>query len=96
MKLEEVLPALRAGKKIKRKEWINPNTNCYMYDLSDIDLLAEDWEIVEESKCELCGGTGKMKVIPYFPESELYQDGVFNPNKMYEFKYIDCPECKCL
>lgn len=42
MKLEEVLPALRAGKNIKRKSWVylELNENC--------DLLADDWEIVCE------------------------------------------------
>ncbi len=65
MKFEEVLPALREGKKIRRKNdyWL-AYTGCYqlidnqlwdMYenliDAIDIyDLLADDWEIVKETK----------------------------------------------
>lgn len=56
MKFEEVLPALREGKKIRRKEW--QKTHYYIgsrfcdvgYELSLTDLLADDWEIVKEKK----------------------------------------------
>lgn len=65
MKLEEVLPALREGKKIKRKGWRNQeyirkchvftfepiiNEDNAFYALTIIDLWADDWEIVIESK----------------------------------------------
>lgn len=53
MKFEEVLPALREGKKIRRANSIvkidfTENTFCM---LSSVDLLgADDWEIIEEPK----------------------------------------------
>ena len=56
MKFEEVLPALREGKKIKRKEWPwsydlnlltrNPSLKPMM---GIVEALANDWEIVDES-----------------------------------------------
>jgi hypothetical protein len=86
MKLEEVMPALRAGKKIKLKEWT---------DLSYIDnsiascvgsiqisyLFRDDWEIVEEKKCYLCNGHNKLLATPL----HQYQG--------YPCKIINCPEC---
>ncbi len=62
MKFEEVLPALREGEKIKRKIWyedinyiiLNENKEIIsfkwgIYDaLSIKDLLADDWEVIEE------------------------------------------------
>jgi hypothetical protein len=57
MKLEEVLPALRDGKKIYRKisphiAYIDPNILPYHRDIDLIidleDLLADDWEIEDE------------------------------------------------
>ena len=64
MKFEEVLPALREGKKIirKNKEWLNrekfihledgcliDNIN-FLYIISEEDFNANDWEIVKEPK----------------------------------------------
>jgi len=51
MKLEEVLPALRVGKRIKRTIW------DYWIDLNyplewirdNEDILADDWEISDET-----------------------------------------------
>src|ERR1700735_3764941 len=51
MKFEEVLPALRAGKEIKREKWKNPITKIE-YHLSMDNILQEDWIIVEEEKKE--------------------------------------------
>lgn len=67
MKLEEVLPALKAGKKVRRKAYPPDNYIClednvlkafisYLNRLTGEiklmtrDLLADDWEIVEETK----------------------------------------------
>jgi hypothetical protein len=52
MKFEEVLPALRDGKKVRRKAW---GENDYIaisspFELSDGSLMRDDWEIVEEPK----------------------------------------------
>ena len=70
MKFEEILPALREGKKIRRKDY-TPDYYIYLdndcldgeslksflptfsrivdcFSLSSKDLLADDWEIVEE------------------------------------------------
>jgi hypothetical protein len=52
MLFEQVLPALRAGKKVKRTGWF---CSFSLKDLDDgaelNDLLANDWEIVPELKC---------------------------------------------
>lgn len=52
MKFEEVLPALRTGKKIRRKE--RPITTTLGLDnklifISVENLLADDWEIIKEN-----------------------------------------------
>jgi hypothetical protein len=52
MKFEEVLPALRAGKKVRRKSWkehliFRFNLGC-LVTLTNIDLVADDWEVVKE------------------------------------------------
>jgi len=57
VKFEEVLPALRSGKKIRRKtwkEWMDYNPKeCSLY---NYDILAYDWEIIEEK------GTNRGKI----------------------------------
>ena len=62
MKFEEILPALREGKKIRRKSWSNKDAYCYyskglsllfnnkFYDFDNDDIFANDWEIVKETK----------------------------------------------
>lgn len=65
MKFEEVIPALREGKKIRRKSWGAKNHNYIVVDKEDDlivdmvygkfpftlgDLIADDWEIVTEKK----------------------------------------------
>ena len=52
MKFEEVLPALREGKKVGRKKW---DKSYYVNNYGEAyvdweDLLATDWEIVKEPK----------------------------------------------
>ena len=62
MKFEEALPALRAGKKIKRKTWpfykhcyvkdnhiVNQNGELYIFG-AEADILQDDWEIVKKKK----------------------------------------------
>lgn len=56
MKFEEVLPALRDGKKVRRASWENKDftlsfddlDNSYPHSLYFNDIFADDWEIVEE------------------------------------------------
>ncbi len=63
MKFEEVLPALREGKKIKLKEWKEieyiympknetdlKTEDYHSVNLSWQDLFSGDWEIVKEPK----------------------------------------------
>ena len=56
MKFEEVLPALREGKKIRLKEWgeieyiYNPKEDCHGVNLSWKEFFSDDWEIVKEKK----------------------------------------------
>lgn len=56
MKFEEVLPALRDGKEIRRASWENKDCviiidylkNSYPHSLYLIDIFADDWEVFEE------------------------------------------------
>lgn len=62
MKFEKVLPALREGKKIRRKSWNKRNyivvekdnlivdENDYAIPFCIDDFSVDDWEIVEEKK----------------------------------------------
>lgn len=64
MKFEEVLPALREGKKIKRKYWGENyikrdfrflvgqiiGQDSVIYALTILELEADDWEIIKEPK----------------------------------------------
>ena len=62
MKFEEVIPALREGKKIRRKSWGRVRSFIIIKDDSLVDdyrcnvviyaydLKADDWEIVKETK----------------------------------------------
>lgn len=53
-RLEEVLPQLRQGKKIRRIGWnefafLQPNINITSnYSINLTDIRSEDWEVVEE------------------------------------------------
>lgn len=67
MKFEEVLPALREGKKVWRAAWNKHSDYCLFID--DLDngielrsLLEDDWEIVQEPKL----------VADYFVHSHHY------------------------
>lgn len=56
MKFEDVLPAFRKGKKIRRKIWsridahISVPDNCGCWEFTREALFADDWEVVEEPK----------------------------------------------
>ncbi len=52
MKFEEVLPALREGKKVRRKSWAARDyiVGGSSYELSACSLMADDWEVYEEPK----------------------------------------------
>lgn len=56
MKFEEVLPAFRDGKEVRRASWANKDftlsfddlDNSYPHSLYFNDIFADDWEIIEE------------------------------------------------
>jgi hypothetical protein len=52
MKFEEVLPALREGKKVRRKSWDTNTfiTNPNLGNIATTSLMADDWEVCEEPK----------------------------------------------
>ncbi len=49
MRFEEVIDALRAGKKIRRKTWADKSSICceHIYSVSLL-VMCNDWEIVKE------------------------------------------------
>ena len=65
MKFEEVLPALREGKKIIRKVW-HPIEELSLNNQKETviisDLLATDWEIIKEKKKEKIEEKKKVKL----------------------------------
>lgn len=67
MKLEEVLPALRAGKKIKRKAWGD------IFVDQGADLFHDDWEIVGE---EFYQDGPKLPVDEYAKDKQLFLDKI--------------------
>jgi hypothetical protein len=52
MKFEEVLPALREGKKARRKSWCDGIliSSTVIDNLSSASIFADDWEIEPEAK----------------------------------------------
>ena len=53
MKFEEILPALREGKKVRRGCWhqdISSIENTNSFRVAMHDLIQQDWEIIEEPK----------------------------------------------
>jgi hypothetical protein len=48
MKLEEVLPAFRAGKKVRRRAWDEGEYLTEFGSLPMKSIVADDWEIVKE------------------------------------------------
>jgi len=84
MKLEEVLPALRELKKIKRKSW-TLNGDILHKDFLDseirlAEILADDWEIADEEK-------PKKKITLWRPifrkENSIWEgEWMINKNKM--------------
>jgi hypothetical protein len=54
MKLEEILPEIRAGRKARRRHWVEVNCTNVIPDigmsLHMANLLADDWELVPEPK----------------------------------------------
>ncbi len=52
MKFEEVLPALREGKRVKRKSWDTGAfiTSASSGNIAAKSLMADDWEVYEEPK----------------------------------------------
>ena len=96
MKFEEILPALREGKKIRRNFWRedtyfyknhlgtiifkNGSEDTYYYDLSCL-LNSNDWEIVKESK--------KVKLRDL--TEEQYQKWILKNCDNYDDKCEGCP-----
>ena len=74
-KFEDVLPAFREGKKIKRKtssiQIQRSETETAYFTING--LLADDWEIVEEKPlpCPFCGG-GNIRVEQYYHPGEKW------------------------
>jgi hypothetical protein len=63
MKFEEVLPALREGKKIRKTCWTNGGYFLSKGTALSLDeMLADYWEIVEEDHkpCPGCGMKGRL------------------------------------
>ena len=87
MKFEEVLPALRKGKKIRLKEWgeieyiYNPKEDCHGVNLSWKEFFSDDWEIVKEKK--------KVKLRDL--TEEQYQKWVLKNCENYGNKCEGCP-----
>ena len=89
MKLEEVLPALRNGAKIRRREWIATDyvtlhNNQFVNHLGSIVyisfLLDDDWEIFEETDKTLSFNQlkmGRLYKIVEAPHQEWVRDIVF-------------------
>ena len=84
MKFEEVLPALREGKKKIKKVW-HPieelSSNMQKETVKISDLLADDWEIVKESK--------KVKLRDL--TEEQYQKWILKNCGNYDDKCEGCP-----
>ena len=71
MNLEQVLPAQRQGKKIRRKEWLQ---RMY-YDgvpLLEGDILAEDWEVLDEPECNCYSFTARQEGFHLVDIKEIY------------------------
>lgn len=60
MRLEEVLPAYRAGKRIRRKSWAVGLHAGDGHGSCDVWFDADDWEVVPtpHKACPFCGGSG--------------------------------------
>ena len=99
MKFEEVLPALREGKRIKRNTWpcykycyvkdnhiVNQNGELYVFGV-EADILQDDWEIVKEPK--------KVKLRDLTEEQlERYCDATRGRIcSECVFRYVNCEIC---
>ena len=102
MKFEEVLPALREGKKVRRKDYPSDYYIClkdkvlkafisyfngFVGEIKLItrDLLADDWEIIKESK--------KVKIKDMtVAEFISFKNQQFENNEPFKSKLI-CPAC---
>lgn len=108
MKFEEVLPALREGKKIRRKSWGRVHSFIIIKDDSLVDdyhcnvgiyaydLKADDWEIVKETK--------KVKLRDLTPEqyrkwkdknctkSDCYTNCPFRCIECYDTFWLSCKD----
>jgi len=95
MKLEEVLPALRAGRKIQNDTiyykgyfYVDEDSQKIIYCYSDgnKEVASFDYDDLFDDnwtiKCELCEGYKQIKVCSFFDTERM------------PFKLIDCPECK--
>jgi len=102
MKLEEVLPAFREGKKIRRKCW--PNSTYYFslsssrIHIDEADITLDDWEIVpDEPKPKVKRWLwvykdpfrlgGPCLTSRFLTEAEAQAEEPHNPNIKYLYKY---------
>ena len=100
MKFEEILPALREGKKVKKRGWKgdfifkSPFREEIVFDdwkgcnLSWEDFLADDWEIIKEPK--------KVKLRDL--TAEQYKEWFKNNCPKYDDDCCGCPfqKVKCV
>ncbi len=95
MKLEEVLPEYRNGRKVKRKS-CNVTLTDYitLKNLSMLDLMADDWEVVPKPPLtiDLIEYADGFEFI--FGETnyyvELMRSGIYGIDSCGEYKYLGC------
>ena len=66
MKFEEVVPALRDGKGVRRTCWLMPEEfrlDCRGAITTHFDILADDWEVVEAKPKPTEDWPGQVKGI---------------------------------
>lgn len=88
MRFEDILPALREGKKVRRKEWcvngfiykdgnfIRCHDNSLFYGSY---ILNDDWEIYELPK----------KKVKYYPALFKFKNGEFYLNNNKRYRYVE-------
>lgn len=101
MKFEEVLPAFRDGKEVRRASWANKDftlsfddlDNSYPHSLYFNDIFADDWEIIEEPEPDW-EYIIKNKCLCWFWDSNFYWAmcgtlGKIEKGVEYEFTMFD-------
>ncbi len=104
MKLEEVLPAFRKGKGIRRKFWVEYECNSTYIYITDgglevhclcDDMKADDWEVEKDKKEKL-----KKMFLEYCKQYHYCKICSSNPEESWKFQqaivwnFIDSLEIK--